>query len=437
MEKCVSIAGAIFALGFMVFIHELGHFLAARFFGVRVDVFSLGFGPRITGFRRGNTDYRVSILPLGGYVRMAGETPGDERTGAPDEFASKPRWQRVVVLLAGPMMNLLTAVVVLAALFVNYPEPSYYSKPIEIVGVLPGTAADHAGLQAGDRIVAVNGSQNPTWQRAHWEAALALPGSTIPITVERDGNTFNTAVRSGADEFSSFGFAAGPAIVLSVSPEQPADRAGLQVGDRVVSVDGQSVQSFFQFSQVIQEHEDRVADVLIERNGHQMHLTMHPNKVNTPDGVRWMVGASIGHGSTTRSYGVLEASELSLWLNVRFGEEILGVIGELFTSRWSQVLKNVEGPVGMVAESGRAAREGLRSLLLLTTIISVNLGLLNLLPVPILDGGHILMLAVETTLRRDLSMKTKEAFMQVGMVLILILFVIVLYHDIVRLLPHH
>lgn len=438
MEKLISIVGALFALGFMVFIHELGHFLAARFFGVRVDVFSLGFGPRLTGFRRGNTDYRLSALPLGGYVRMAGETPGDERTGAPDEFASKPRWQRVIVLLAGPMMNLLTAVVVLAGLFAGkYQAPSYADKPVEIVGVLDGSPAASAGIQPGDRIVAINGAENPTWQRAHWEAALTLPGSSIPVTVERNGSTFNTSVSSGGDEFSAFGFPSQPAVIDSISPGQPAERAGLRPGDQIVALNGQNIESRYQFMEALQEAKDRIAQIGIARGGRDLTISVRPNKTDSPTGPRWVIGLYFRDDRVTQNYNIIQAIGLSLWLNARFGEQILGVIGELFTSRWSQVLKQVEGPVGMVAESGRAAREGIGPLLLLSTVISLNLGLLNLLPVPILDGGHILMLAVETVLRRDLSVKTKEAFMQVGMVLILILFVVVMYHDIVRLLPHH
>ncbi|HET9402761.1 MAG TPA: RIP metalloprotease RseP [Candidatus Acidoferrales bacterium] len=439
LDKVISIAGAIFALGLMVTIHELGHFLAARFFGVRVDVFSFGMGPRIVGFKRGDTDYRISILPIGGYVRMAGENPGDERTGAADEFMSKKRWQRAIIALAGPIMNLGFAVIITAILLMRpAQEPAYTQKPIEVSYVEPGSFAEKAGIQPGDHITEINGAQDPTWQRAYWEAGLSVPGSTIPITIERDGTTISSNVEVALDQFGSFGFPEFDTIIDSTIPGQPAARAGLHAGDEILEVNGHPVENTIQFSDLLQKNGDRVANLKVSRGGHAMPIAVRPTQSDGDGGVRWRIGAMIVNRSemVQRNYGVVESTRLSFWINTRITQQILGVIGELFTSRRAQVLKQVLGPIGIVAASGKAAREGLHELFSVMAIISLNLGILNLLPVPILDGGHLLMLGIESTMRRDLTLRAKEIFLQVGMVFLLILFAIVIYHDIVRLMPH-
>lgn len=439
-DKIIAGAAAVFALGLMVTIHELGHFLAARWFKVRVDVFSFGFGPRIFGYKRGDTDYRFSILPFGGYVRMAGDNPSEERTGAPDEFLSKPRWQRTIIALAGPVMNLAFALIVVAILFTgSVQQPAYSDKPAVVAGVADNSPAQKAGIQAGDQIVDANGYKNPTWQRLHWEATLSLPGSDIPLTVQRDGTTFETNVQSSLDEFATFGYPSTRIVLDHLSAGQGAQRAGLRPGDELVAVDHQQITFLPQASELIQRTNGRPVDIEVHRGDHDFSVPVHPAKMDNAEGVqKWMIGAvfAVRDDTETAHYNVFEAIGLSAWVNTRLSEQILGVLGELFTSKWSQVLKEVQGPVGIVAESGRAARRGPRDLFSLMAIISLNLGLLNLLPIPILDGGHIVMLAVESVMRRDLSIRAKELFLQVGMVFILILLAVVMYHDIIRLFPH-
>lgn len=438
-DKVIAGFAAVFALGLMVTIHELGHFLAARWFKVRVDVFSFGFGPRIFGYKRGDTDYRFSILPFGGYVRMAGDNPSEERTGAPDEFLSKPRWQRTIIALAGPVMNLAFALIVVAVLFTgNVQQPAYTEKPAIVAGVADNSPAQKAGIQPGDQIVDVNGTKNPTWQRLHWEATLSLPGNFIPITVQRDGSTFETNVQSSLDEFKTFGYPATRIVLDTLSPGQGAARAGLRPGDELVSVDHQPITYLPQASELIQHDAGHPVEIEVRRGDHNYSVPVHAAKLESPEGERWMIGAVFGvrDDLETAHYNIFESIGLSAWINTRLSEQILGVLGELFTSKWSQVLKEVQGPVGIVAESGKAARRGPRDLFSLMAIISLNLGILNLLPIPILDGGHIIMLAVESVMRRDLSIRAKELFLQVGMVFILILLAVVMYHDIVRLFPH-
>ncbi len=440
VDKIISGLAAIFALGLMVTIHEFGHFIAARFFKVRVDVFSFGFGPRIFGFKRGTVDYRVSILPLGGYVRMAGDNPSEERTGAPDEFLSKPRWQRTIIALAGPVMNLATAVVIFAVLFsASSQQPAYSEQPVLVTAVAPDSPAEKAGIFPGDRIVAIEGKQNPTWQRAHWEAAVSVPGTTLPLTIERDGKTFDTSVASSFDDFMMFGYPAEPATIGSVTPDSPAARVGIKPGDLILAANSQPVSSWYAFREIVQLQGERPVNLKIQRDDHSFSVVVRPQHGDgTPNSPAWQIGIihDAEHYTITRKFNIIEATGFATWFSYRLGGQILGVLRELFSNQRSQVLKQMMGPIGIVAESQRAARRGWHDLLSIMAIISLNLGILNLLPIPILDGGHILMLGVEAVMRRDLSVRAKEVFLQVGMVFLLILFAIVMYHDIVRLLPH-
>ena len=215
-----GIVAVAIGLGVMVLVHEWGHFVLARLFGVRVEVFSIGFGPRLFGVRRGPTDYRISALPLGGYVRMAGDNPAEERRGDPDEFLSKPRWQRCLIALAGPTTNFLMAVVLTAALFMHGGEqPSYADKPVAIAGVVKDSPADKAGIQAGDRIVGFDGVNNPTWDRVALELALSAPGHSLPVKIERNGQLLTTSVQSEPQPFNALGYPAEPVVVGAVSSE--------------------------------------------------------------------------------------------------------------------------------------------------------------------------------------------------------------------------
>ena len=290
----LSICGALIALGFMVLIHEFGHFLVARYFDVRVDVFSIGFGTRLFGWKSGPTDYRISILPLGGYVRMAGDNISEERTGSPDEFLSKPRWQRALIALAGPVMNVIAAIVIMAIHFGGtLPQPPFADQPVTVAGVYRGSSAERAGIQPGDKLVEINGSANPNWDRARWESAFALPGAQVPVTIERDGQTTSTVVTASQDEFKMFGYPIVPPVIEIVAPNTPAERGGLKPGDKFISYDGVPVQSWYQVTDLISQRHDHPIQVMISRGGHNMNLLVKPEFKDLGDGaggIRWSVG---------------------------------------------------------------------------------------------------------------------------------------------------
>jgi regulator of sigma E protease len=434
----LSICGALIALGFMVLIHEFGHFLVARYFDVRVDVFSIGFGTRLFGVKRGPTDYRVSILPLGGYVRMAGDNISEERTGSPDEFLSKPRWQRALIALAGPVMNVIAAIVIMAIHFggVQPPPPFFADQPVSVAGVFKGSPAERAGIQPGDKLVEINGTVNPNWDRARWESAFALPGAQIPVTIDRDGQTVSTLVTASQDEYKMFGYPVIPAVIETVTPNLPAERAGLKPGDKVLSYDGVAIGSWYQLTDLIMQRHDHPVPVVISRNGHVMNLVVRSENRDPGDGAgaRWSVGVGPHIDTVQKNRGVVDSIGFSLWFNQRLARQMLDLVGQLFVGKVS--LKEVQGPVGIVSMSGKAARAGFGSLMSMMALISLNLAVVNLLPFPILDGGHITMLAIEGALRHDLSIKAKERFIQVGFVFILVVFALVMYNDVLRLFQH-
>ncbi len=430
---------AIFGIGLIIIIHELGHFLVAKKFGVRVDVFSFGFGPRLLGFKRGPTDYRISALPFGGYVRMAGDNPSEERAGGPDEFLSKPRWQRVLIAFAGPGMNCLLAVVLYAFIFGGATRQYVYSdKPIAVAGVRKDSAAEKAGIRPGDIIASLNGTENPTWERAIWETQLSAPGVQIPVTIDRQGQLITASVESTFDAFDMFGYPAERIVVDAVSPGSPAFKGGLRPGDQIVAVDSEPIESFVQFTQAVEHHEDHPMQIEVLRNGHTESIHVRPVKKDLGDGLgpRWSIGFSRVQNPDphTEYRGIVDSVELSLWYNARLSRQFVVIIGQLFTGKASP--KDIAGPLGMVTISGQAARHGSSSFSRLMALISLNLAVLNLLPIPILDGGHILMLGIEGLLRHDLSLKIKERFLYVGFVFILLIVAFVMYNDVLRLFTH-
>ena len=402
---------------------------------------SFGFGPRLWGWKRGPTDYRLSALPLGGYVRMAGDNPSEERKGEPDEFLSKPRWQRAIIAAAGPAMNVVMAVVVVTLLYtVGMPEPAYLERPAEIGGTLHDSPAEKFGIQVGDRVTEINGVRHPPWAKLEEQLQLADPGKPILFVLERGGELIPISlppgtVRSAESALAVLGVPREPVIVGRVANGMPAERSGIRPGDQILAINGVPILSQVHLSNRIQQISGQPADFLIQRGDRQMHLTIRPAHGDPGDGrPRWQIGIGFSQENIYRSYPFPQAVGRALVYNVRMAQQILHVLAQLFEGKVS--LKQLEGPVGIARQSGQAARMGVLPLLYLMAIISLNLAILNLTPIPILDGGHILMLAIEGSLRRDLSVAAKERYVQVGLVMVLLIIAIVTYNDILRLLPN-
>jgi regulator of sigma E protease len=426
-----TILAFLFVLGVLVFVHELGHFLAARRIGVRVLTFSLGFGPKLLSVKRGDTEYAISAIPLGGYVKMAGESVEDPRSGAPDEFLSKTKWQRFQVLIMGPVMNILLAVIVMAVVLAQGAEmPAYHDEPPVVGAVTPGSPAEKAGLQRGDRVLTVAGNEVATWDRFDIEIGTRAKRE-LSLTFIRDGQTKSATLRPDAQgkyEMGDIGVLpdATP-VVASVVKGDVAEQAGLRAGDVVVAVNGERMVRGPQLTAAISRSAGKPIDLTIGRNGQEIHITVTPQQ----RGDRGMIGILVSERTKSFNPTPMEALKLSVQRNIEFGGLIFKTLGGLFVGTTSP--RQLMGPVAIAQLSGESAQAGWIALFTLMASISLNLGLLNLMPIPILDGGHILIMTLEGIARRDFSAQVKEKMLLAGFVLILLLMVTVIYNDLTRI----
>jgi regulator of sigma E protease len=421
----------LFVLGVLIFVHELGHFLAARRLGVRVLTFSLGFGPKILKFTRGDTEYCISAIPLGGYVKMAGESPDDPRSGAPDEFLSKTKWERFQVLIMGPVMNIVLAVVVLAIVLAQGAEmPAYEDQPPVIGAVEMNSAAEKGGIMAGDRIITVAGDEVETWADLRM-AVGTRANRPVAVTLDRGGNIVSLDVRPAAEgryEMGTLGVLPNTSpIAQKVEPNDAAARGGMKAGDVIYAVNGTRVITPEDLKKAIASHPGEAIDVEVRRDGIPQHLSITPDKRPTGG---W-IGITIVEATRSFKPGPFEAVRLSVVQNATSGVMIFKILGGLFTGSTS--VRQLQGPVGIAQLSGESAEAGFIHLLNLMAVISLNLGLLNLMPVPVLDGGHILIMALEGVARRDFSMAAKEKMLLAGFVVLMMLMVTVIYNDLTRI----
>ncbi len=436
----IALVSVSLVLGIMIFVHEWGHFIAAKLAGVRVEVFSFGFGTRLFGVKRGDTDYRVSALPFGGYVRMAGDNPVEERTGADYEFLSKPRWVRVLIAIAGPAMNILLAFLIFWGIFwmVGVPEPQYL-KQAPLVAAVPQNPPVVSGIQAGDLILSVDGKKTATWDKVFEQIGKTKPGSFVSIVVSRNGSelTITAPVSSTkTDASSEVGYPAMAPTADEIAIGFPAEKAGMKPGDTVTSIDGKAVVTWPQLVEIVRGSGGRTINSVVRRDGQDIPLEMTPIQGMGGDGEpAWQIGVAPRTNDDYERLGFATAIKDAGVATVGGMRQIFDVLAGLFTGKVS--IRQLQSVVGIARESGRAAKGGPMRLIEFMAIISLNLGLLNLLPIPILDGGHVLLLAIEGSLRRDLSIAVKERFVQVGLVFLLGIFGFVMYSDIVKLIQHH
>ena len=428
------IAGAV-VLGVLVLIHEWGHFIAAKLCGVRVDVFSIGFGSRIWGWKRGDTDYRVSWLPLGGYVKMAGDNPAEERSGAPYEFLSRPRWQRFIIAVAGPFMNIVTTFLIFWGIYaiVGMPTDASLKLP-SVVAAVPQSTGSH-GVQPGDRILQVNGANSPTWEDVETALDKVRPGGDVSLVVLRDGRQDSVQLKMPTDEASAdsvVGYPAQMSVIDEVEAGFPAERAGLEPGDQVIQMNGRPVVAWGQLVDAVRNSNGQSVHFRVQRGSKQISMAITPTKgIDAPTGqLVWQIGVVPRIQQAYEHQGALESVSDAADATQRTGQEIVEVLTGLFAGKVS--VRDLAGPVGIVRVSGQAAKRGPTTLLELTAVISLNLGLLNLLPIPILDGGHVLLLLIESGMRRDLSLAFKERFVQVGLIFLLAVIAFVTYSDILK-----
>lgn len=424
----------VIVLGFMIFIHELGHFLAAKYFGVRVLVFSLGFGKRLLGFTRGDTDYRLSALPFGGYVKMAGDEPSEMHAGDAGEFLGRPRWQRFVVVIMGPAMNIALALGLLTGLYhFHHQKPAYQEQPTRIGDVEPDSPAAKAGIVAGDLITRYDGLSNPKWEDVEMKT-LTTVNEALPVEVEREGQKLMLSVTPQAKGPNRIGDAGWypyvPGTIDSVEPELPAGQAGLKAGDQIVALDGQKVLFWPRLAYLIQNGNGKEIAFTILRDGQERSLRLKPALTDLRGEKVWRIGVGFRSSMVVRQLPWGQAIQSALRDNLRNSLATFDVLGKILTRRMST--RSLSGPIGIAQLSGDAYRAGIPELLMFVCFISLQLGIFNLLPIPVLDGGVIFLLFIESLIRRDLSREVKERFAQVGIVFLLLLAVFVMYNDILK-----
>jgi regulator of sigma E protease len=422
-------------LGFMIFIHELGHFLVAKALGVRVEQFAIGFGTRLIGFRKGETDYRINAIPLGGYVKMSGENPMDDRTGDPGEFMSHSRWHRFLIAIAGPTMNILFAVFLLTVVYKTHYEIAAFSDQPAVIGWIdPKSPAAQTLAQPGDRITEIAGIQDPTWQQAE-ERALLSPKQPLNFTLQRGPQTIHGTIIPASKTTSEIGsagwFPNEPVIATDIETNMPAAKMGLQEGDKILAVDGQPVPSIHSMIDRLQQTKDKSIQVDILRDGKPLTLTGTPILSTSADGSEKQYRLGFRNLDETKviHLTLTEAFDHSIENNRHYSLILLELVGKMIHGK---MLKSVSGPIGIAQQAGAAAHEGWLPLLELTAGISLNLGIFNLLPIPIMDGGVILLLFIEALMRRDISLQIKERIYQAAFVFLVIFAAMVIYNDIAK-----
>ena len=425
-----SLLAFLFVLGVLVFVHELGHFLVARHHGVRCLTFSLGFGPKLLQTKHGDTVYCVSAIPLGGYVKMAGENPEDGLEGKEDEFLSKSKWQRFQILIAGPAMNVLLAVVVMAfVLHQGAQVPVYEDQPPVVGAVAEDSPAAAAGIVPGDSILAVAGRQVDSWEELVFEVGRK-PEQEIDVVLRRESGLETVQVTPvGLTEYNIGDLGVEPKVSPQVAGFAPsptvAQDAGIEIGDVIEMVDGHAV-TLQSLIQMINTSAGASLTVSVRRDGMVRDFDLAAQSV----GDAWRIGVSLIPESRVIEPGIFEAVTMSIEQNYEWSGLIFQTLGGLFTG--DTPTSQLVGPVGIMQMSGSAASIGWIPLFTLMAMISINLGILNLLPIPILDGGHILVMGLEGIARRDFSVQLKERIMLAGFVVILTLMVTVIYNDLTR-----
>ncbi len=435
-----------FVLGVLVFVHELGHFLAAKRVGIRVLKFQLGFNPTIVSFRRGDTEYGIGALPLGGFVKMAGENPEDvtrdehgEIVKRPDEFLSKTKWERFQVLIMGPVMNILLAFVVTAAvLYQGIEKPAYEDDPPVVGYVVPDSPAAEADIRVGDKIVSVAGRDVPTWEQFQINIGTH-PNREVEVALLRKGFELKRKVTPTVAAQSRFEFGdigVWPDVhpyVPRVNPGEPADRAGIKPGDVIVAVDGKRITFRPDLMTAIASHPNKLITITVMRNGARRDIQVTPSYGGCT-GVAAKVGCiGVQIAEPTKSIKPTagEALAMSVDKNIEYARMIFQTLWGLITRETSP--RQLMGPVAIAQLSGESAQLGWLPLLTLMASISLNLGLLNLMPIPVLDGGHIFIMMLEGIARRDFSIPAKEKMLLAGFVVILMLMVTVIYNDLTRI----
>lgn len=442
----------IIALGILVLVHEWGHFIVARRAGIRVEKFSIGFGPKLFGVQRGETEFRVSILPLGGYVKLFGEDPvaeadGDEKKAreiaqSKDAFSAKPLRHRFITVMAGPVMNLILCFLLMPLVFMLGRQlPSILIEPPEIIGIKADSPAAISGFQDGDRILEIDGRAMDNWTDViYW--VMLYPDHKANVSIDRNGEQLELSLQTitsphtkqkiGYAGFEPLFFWGNEPIVGTVSPDSPASKAGFRAKDVILTIDGQKVASWSDMTEMIRGSLGKKKVISYKRGGKIKKVAITP--VYNENIQTWIVGITKyvnPDNYIKKRYGFFESIKKGTKENLKLFALTGDVLSRLLTFQLSY--KALGGPVQIAEATGAAARTGLGGFVYFLAFLSMQLGILNLLPIPVLDGGHILFMGIEGIRRRPVSIKVRNFFTQMGLAFLLGLMVLITFNDIDRI----
>ncbi len=437
----ISLIAFLIMIGILVTIHEFGHFIFAKMFGVKVEVFSIGFGPPIVRWKGKETVYQIALIPLGGYVKMYGEDSmtepvqgkSEKDTLDPRSFAAKPRWQKMLIAFAGPLFNIVLAIILFAAAYmIGIQQPKYLNEPVVIGYVEKNSYAEKAGLKPGDKIIAIDGEPVKNWKEFTIKIGMKA-GKTVVLDVLRNGKRISVTVKV-PENISKDHLGISPIIpakIGTILPNSPAAKAGLQIGDEIIAINGKPIHSWFELVDALSQiKDDKEVTLLVKRNGKIFSVKVKPEYNETLK--KYVIGISPMMETITVKYGFAEAFEKAIERTKELTVALYKVIKGLVTGEVS--IKTLGGPIAIAQFSGQALEAGIATFLFSMAFISLQLGYLNLLPIPVLDGGLILILLIESIIRRPLPEKAKEYLAYIGFALIGTLMIFVIFNDIMRVL---
>ena len=434
-----SAIGFLILLGVLITIHEFGHFIFAKMFGVKVEVFSIGFGPPIFKWKGKETVYQIALIPLGGYVKMYGEdsmtepVQGEVDKSAyndPRSFHSKPKWQKILIAFAGPLFNIVFAIFAFtSAYMIGITKPTYLEKPVIIGYVEPNSLAQEIGLKEGDKIIAIDGEPVKNWRDLTIKLGMKM-GKKATLTVLRDGKKLQITINIPED-MKKLSLGISPPIepiIGAIEPNSPAEKAGLKVGDKILAINNKPIKSWYEILDYIKKTKGEPIKLLVKRGNKTLTIEVKP-KFDKKLG-RYIIGIAPKSDFKVVKYGFIDALKKSLEKSYELTISLWEVIKGLITGEVS--FKTLGGPIAIAKFSGQALESGISTFLFSMGFISLQLGYLNLLPIPVLDGGLIAILLIEMIIRRDLPEKAKEILAYIGFALIGTLMLFVIFNDIMR-----
>ncbi|MEN3034577.1 MAG: RIP metalloprotease RseP [Aquificaceae bacterium] len=416
-------------VGVLVWFHELGHFLFAKLFGVKVEVFSVGFGPSVLQKKVGETIYRIGAIPLGGYVKLFGE---EGQENSPDAFSAKPNWQKILIGFAGPLFNLILAVFLFATVFFSKREvPSYLLEPVVAGQVAEGSIAHKLGIKPGDRIIELNSKSIQNWKELQDKLSRSIFDKNWQAKVERNGEVLNLELKGASLAKSGRVFGIEPTIppiIGRVVPNSPASQVGLKPGDRVLSINSKPVNSWQELTKEIKNSKNNNLELELQRENQTINLTIVPQK--DPKTQMPVIGIAPQIKTSIIQTSLNQAISMGVQKTVELTSLTYRALYELLTGGVS--LNSLGGPITIAQLATDSAQQGIFTFLYMMALISVQLAIFNLLPLPVLDGGLILLYAMESLRRKPFSMKFKEMWMRVGYAFIIGLTIVVFLNDIFR-----